>query len=279
MPLICACIAAPPSSSCETSCPIALFTSAGPARYSPEPFGHQQLVAQHGQIAAAGDAVAHDRRILRNARRRDDGVVAKDAAEIVLVGKDILLQRQKDAGRIDEIDQRQPIGEGDPLGPQHLLGRHRKKRAGFHRGVVGDDHVPPAADRADRRHHARRRRAAPVGIHPVRRPQAQLQQRRAGIDELRDPLAGRQPPLGMLPLDRRRPAPQANLRLLIPDSSDKLDSVSGLFDGVLIHPAILSKLASLHQPHYTLAMNEVSQLLEAIQQGQPQAASPATSSI
>ena len=32
VPLTAACISAPPSSSLETSCPIALFTSAGPAR-------------------------------------------------------------------------------------------------------------------------------------------------------------------------------------------------------------------------------------------------------
>ena len=59
---------------------------------------------KHGQIAAAGDAVAHDGRDLRNARGRDHGVVAKDAAEVVFVGKDLVLQRQKDAGRIDQVD-------------------------------------------------------------------------------------------------------------------------------------------------------------------------------
>ena len=37
VPEICACMAAPPKSSLETSCPIAAFTSAGPARYRPLP--------------------------------------------------------------------------------------------------------------------------------------------------------------------------------------------------------------------------------------------------
>ncbi len=92
-------------------------------------FGHEQFVAQDGQIAAAGHAIAQDGRELRNARRGDDGVVAKDAAEIILVGKDLVLQRQKDAGAIDEIKQRQAIFQGDALGPQHLLGRHRKEGA------------------------------------------------------------------------------------------------------------------------------------------------------
>ena len=47
---------------------------------------------------------------------RDDGVVAKDSAKIVFIGKHLVLQRQKDAGRIDQINQRQPILHGDPLG-------------------------------------------------------------------------------------------------------------------------------------------------------------------
>ena len=41
--------------------------------------------------------------------RGEDGVVAEDAAEIVLVGKDLVLQRQEHARRVDEIDQRQAV--------------------------------------------------------------------------------------------------------------------------------------------------------------------------
>ena len=90
-------------------------------------FGHQNLVAEHRQIGAAGDAVAHDRGELRNARGGDDGVVAKDPAEIVFVGKDFVLQRQKDAGRIDQVDQRQRAFEGDPLGADQLLDGVRER--------------------------------------------------------------------------------------------------------------------------------------------------------
>ena len=143
-------------------------------------FGHQQLVAQHRQISAAGDAVAHDGGDLLQAHRRDHRVVAKDAAEIVFVGKHIFLQRQKHAGRIDQVNQRQPILHGDPLRPQHLLGGGGKERPGFHRGVVGDDHVPPPADRADAGHHAGRRCAAPLGIHLPGGPQTKFEERRAG---------------------------------------------------------------------------------------------------
>jgi len=53
--------------------------------------GHQYSVGHHRQIRAARDAHAHDRGDLRNAHRRHDRIVAKDAAKIVLVGKDIFL--------------------------------------------------------------------------------------------------------------------------------------------------------------------------------------------
>ena len=80
--------------------------------------GHQQLVAQHGQVRAAGDAIAHHGRVLRNARGRHHGVVAKDAAEVVFVGKDFILQRQEHTRRVDEINHRQTKLHGDPLSTQ-----------------------------------------------------------------------------------------------------------------------------------------------------------------
>ena len=116
--------------------------------------------------------------ILRNARGRDDGVVAKDAAEIVLVGKDLFLQRQEDAGRIDQIDQRQAIREGDPLRPQHLLGgrrertrrlspwrRWRRSCAAGRRSCRSPSPLPPPARRPNR-HTCRRR---PTGRVPTAR--------------------------------------------------------------------------------------------------------------
>ena len=89
--------------------------------------------------------------ILRDALRREDGVVAEDPAEVVLVGEDLVLHRQEDARRVDEVDQRQAVLGRRSLGAEDLLDRHREERAGLHGGVVGDDHDPPAGDRADRR--------------------------------------------------------------------------------------------------------------------------------
>ena len=103
-------------------------------------FGHEHVIGHHGQIRAAGDAHAHDRGDLRNAHCRHDGVVAEDAAEVVLVGKDVFLQGQKDAGGIDEVDRRDAVLDRDGLGADDLLGGHGKEGAGFDGGVVGDDH-------------------------------------------------------------------------------------------------------------------------------------------
>ncbi len=119
---------------------MAACTSAGPGEEESAAVGHKDVVAHYRQVSAAGDAHAHDGGDLRNALGRHDGVVAEDAAEVVGVGEDIFLQRQEDAGGIDEIDGRDVIIEGDVLRANDLLGRHREKRAGFHGGVVGDEH-------------------------------------------------------------------------------------------------------------------------------------------
>ncbi len=77
------------------------------------------------------------------------------------------------------------------------------------------DHLPSPADRADARHHTRRRRTAPLGIHAPCRPQAKFQKRRAGIDQLFNPLACRKPAFFVLPVDRRLPAAQPNVGFLL----------------------------------------------------------------
>ncbi len=80
---------------------MALFTKAGPARYKSRPFGHNQLVTQYRQVAPAGDATAHDRRDLRDTQSGNDCVVAKNPSKIIFVRKDLVLQRQKDTGRVN----------------------------------------------------------------------------------------------------------------------------------------------------------------------------------
>ena len=134
------------------------------------------LVAHDRQVGAAGDAGADDRRHLEDARRRQAGVVVEDPAVVLAVGEDLVLQRQEDAGRVDQVDDRQPVLERDLLRPQDLLDAERELGAGLDRGVVGDHHHVATVDHADARHHARRRGAAPLGVHAVRGPQAELEE-------------------------------------------------------------------------------------------------------
>ncbi len=133
-------------------------------------FGHEDFVAEHGQIRAARDAVAHDGGVLRDAGGGEDGVVSEDAAEVVLVGEYLVLHRQEHAGGVDEVDERQVALEGDALRAEDLLARHRDERAGLHGGVVGDDHARVAGDVADAGNDARAGKRAPLAIHAVRRP-------------------------------------------------------------------------------------------------------------
>ena len=187
--------------------PDGTFHEGRPGEIQSGTFRHHELVAEHGQIPAAGDAVSHDGGDLRHAHGGEDGVIAEDAAEIVLVGKDFVLQRQHHAGRIDEVNQRQPIHHGDPLRPQHFFGRHGKERAGLHGRVVGDNHEAPPGHDADAANHARRRSRPPFAVHfPSGKP-AELEKRTAAIDQPSDPLAGGESVFLMLPRNGLLPAP------------------------------------------------------------------------
>ena len=167
-----ACMAAPPSSSLDDVLADCRLHQRRPRQIQAAAFGHQQLVAQYRQIATAGHAVAENGGELRHAHRRRYGVVAKNPAEIVLIGKHFILQRQKNAGDVHEINQRQPIIHSDALGAEYLLARHRKECPGLDGGIVGDDHDLPAAHAADAGDDARRRRSAPLAIHSPSRPQS-----------------------------------------------------------------------------------------------------------
>ena len=132
---------APPSSSAEYFWPMAACTSAGPARNSPLPSVIRTWSRHHRQIGAAGHAHAHDRRDLRDAHGAHDRVVAEDASEVVLIGKDVFLQRKENAGGIDQIERGDAVLHGDVLRAENLLRGHGEEGAGLHGGVVGDDHA------------------------------------------------------------------------------------------------------------------------------------------
>ena len=188
-------------------------------------FHHDDDVAQRRQIRAARDARSHHRRDLRHVQLAPhQRVVVEDARRAVLAGKNAVLQRQIHAGRIHQIDDRHAIAHRDFLRAQNLGDGLRPPRAGLHRGVVGDHDRRPAFDLARARDHAGRGSLSVVLV--VGDQQPDLEKHRAGIEQLRDPLARRQLAIAMLLLDslwRRRLAaacPRASADLRRADASD-----------------------------------------------------------
>ena len=127
------------------------------------------LVAHRRHVGAARRARAHHHRDLGDALGAHVGLVEEDPAEVLAVGKDLVLARQEGAAGIDQVDAGQAVLQRDLLRPQMLLDRHRVVGAALHRRVVGDDHAflprDPAdagdhpGGRAPRRRTCRRRRA------------------------------------------------------------------------------------------------------------------------
>ena len=153
----------------------------------PGPADDHGLVRHRGHVGAAGRARAHDDGDLRDAERRQPRLVEEDAAEVVAVGKDLGLEREECAARVDEVEARQAVLARDLLGAEVLLHRERVVRAALHRRVVGDDHALPALDDPDSGDDAGRGRVAVVELPGGER--VQLEERRPRIDEAVDPLA------------------------------------------------------------------------------------------
>jgi len=142
----------------------------GPGQVEGAALGHEQLVAQDRQVAAAGDAVAQDGRELRHAGGGEHGVVAEDAAEVVLVRKNFILHRKKHTGRIDQINQWKIIFESDPLRADKLLRRLGEESARFHGSVISDDHARDIGDVANAGDGTGRGNASPLFVHFVSGP-------------------------------------------------------------------------------------------------------------
>src|SRR6185436_4272903 len=138
---------------------------------------------------------------LEDTERGEARVVVEDPPVVLAVGKDLVLHGQEDAGRVDEVDDGQPVVERHLLRPQHLLDAERELGAGLDGGVVRDHHHRPAVDLADDGHDAGARSAAVLFVHPPRRPEADLDRRGAGVEERRHALARRElAALALLPL-------------------------------------------------------------------------------
>ena len=159
-----------------------------------------RLVAHRRDVGASGGAGAHDRRDLRNPRGRHHRLVEEDAPEVLAVRKDLVLHRQEGAAGIHQVDAREPVLPRDLLGAEVLLDGERVVRAALHRRVVRDDHALPPLDDADPGDHPCRGRV--VVVEAVRRERVQLEERRLGVEEPVDTLAGEELPARTVLLDR-----------------------------------------------------------------------------
>ena len=177
----------PPRSSALTSSPVAAFTSGGPPRKIvpvPRTITVSSLIA--GTYAPPAVRRAHDERDLGDPGGRHPGLVVEDPAEVVAVREDVGLERQERAAAVDEVDARQPVLERDLLRPEVLLDRHRVVGAALDRRVVGDDDARRPLDRPDPGDDPGARGVAVV--QPGRGERAQLEERRAGVEQPVDPL-------------------------------------------------------------------------------------------
>jgi hypothetical protein len=118
------------------------------------------------------------------------GLVEEDPAEMIPVGKHLVLVGQVGAARIHQIDAGQIVLERDLLGAEMLLHRQRVIGPALHRGVVAHHHHVAAPDPADPRDHARAGNVSTVKIMGGEPPD--LEKRRIRIEQCRHPVARQQ---------------------------------------------------------------------------------------
>ncbi len=104
---------------------------------------------------------------------------------MVAVGEDLILVGQVGAARVDQVDAGKMVFLGDLLRAQVFFHRHRVVGAALHGGVVADHHDLLPMHPADACDHARCGCSTVIHIMCGRR--ADLQERRARIEEVRHP--------------------------------------------------------------------------------------------
>ena len=105
-------------------------------------FVHDQgFVAHNGKIGTSGHTTSHDGRNLGNAHAAHQGIVSEDASKMFLVRENFVLQRQINPGRIDQIDDWNPIFHRNFLRSQVFLCCNRKPGSRFHGGIIGHNNA------------------------------------------------------------------------------------------------------------------------------------------
>ena len=96
---------------------MAAFTNGGPAKkIVPVPANDDGLVAHRWHIRTSGRARTHNGCDLGNALGRQLGLVVEDAAEVIPIGEDLGLQRQKRAAGVNQVHTGQTIFGRNLLG-------------------------------------------------------------------------------------------------------------------------------------------------------------------
>ena len=157
-----------------------------------------------GQVGAARSRRSEHDADGRDALRRELG----QAAELLAPGhEDVGLAGQVGPSGLDQQQQREAVLLGHVHGAQQLADRGRARRPAAYRRVVGDDQALGVRDLGERHHHAATDRVP--GLQSGQR--AQLEHRRARVDECLEALAHHHLAAGPVALDVLRPAPGQHL--------------------------------------------------------------------
>ena len=151
--------------------------------------------------------------------RRHLRLVEEDAAEVVAVGEDLVLQGQEGTARVDQVEAREVVLRGHLLSSQVLLDRERKVRAALDGRVVGDDDAFAALDYSDPGDDAGRGCLTVVEIPGGER--IQLEERGAGVDQPIDAFPSGELPARPVPLRRRRSSAAGDLRGAVAQLGDE----------------------------------------------------------
>ena len=177
------------------------------------------LVTHGRHVCSACGATAHDHGDLGQALGAHVGLVVKNAAKVVPIREHLVLIGQVGTTRVHQVNARQVVLLGDLLRAQMLFDGHGEISAAFDRGVVahhhavGAVHTPDAGDQTGRR--------GIVVVHVQRRQWGDFQKRRAGIQQLQQPVAGQQLAAPGVLGASRLAAPQCDLRLLLSQIFDQ----------------------------------------------------------
>ena len=149
-----------------------------------------RLVTHRRHVSATGGAGSEHSSDLRDALGAEFCLVVEDPAEMLAVGKHLVLAGQEGAAGVDEVDAGQPVLPGDLLSAQVLFDRNRVVGTAFDRCVVGDDHAFATGDSADTGDDACA--GALVVVHAVGGQRRDFEQRTAGVEQAVDSVTGQQ---------------------------------------------------------------------------------------